>query len=693
MAVAPVLEHAQFMANVMDGFLRLTRDCGMTLRGAAQQLGHSPSLFSGKDSMLARYVRGGVAALAPKRREGRPSSLTARIEWLGWFLPAARFFYAGTNRTFERGSVPEAVRRTIWLPVLPVGWQMDIRARFLKAIGLAEPPTCPLELREELLARERAGKTLVPDRVARQIALSAALVRQHRNPANAGLDYFSAAGSMFFFVDPFTGERRPPKPGEVIEADDATINFPVCVPWELGGDPCSERYGVKVGRFQWLVAIDAARRYVTAWTYVMRPRSSYRGEDAVALMRVHCLQHGIPLVWRFEQGVWKCNLVRHAVESMGSHLHTIWSPHQKPYIEGLFNVLWTKLSVHFPGADVGRFQGESEQACRLLTACQNGHQDPRQHFPMLKSAVAAFDQVVQEKNNTPVHSDIGRWIPADAWQAHFDGRKVRRPDPETAWIFSPYVREWKVSGSTVGGKIRLFEDLAVPFDFVADWLVHYNGVRVRCHFDPTAPDCVGYIVLLENFNGHKAGEFLGAARQINCIASYARLVLGRADDPRDAGRLARQQAAAALRREVRGVVPSGQGIRASEERDGIGTVTKIEARIPQAWRPTIQVCDPVAPDTRIPSVAETRLLAYRGRGRIARLPEAKREQVNQMLLDGVRYREIIAYLGPGTGITLKNLQKWSKFGHRVWLRLREYRLQRSCPSSDPRPRPVISPAL
>ena len=89
MAVAPVLEHAQSMANVMDGFLRLTRECGMTLTDAARQLGYSPSLFSGEDSKLARYRRGGIAELVPRPREGRPSDLTARIESLGWFLPAA----------------------------------------------------------------------------------------------------------------------------------------------------------------------------------------------------------------------------------------------------------------------------------------------------------------------------------------------------------------------------------------------------------------------------------------------------------------------------------------------------------------------------------------------------------------------------------------------------------------------------
>src|ERR1035441_2501601 len=96
-------------------------------------------------------------------------------------------------------------------------------------------------------------------------------------------------------------------------------------------------------------------------------------------------------------------------------------------------------------------------------------------------------------------------------------------------------------------------------------------------------------------------------------------------------------------------------MRASEERDGIATVTKIEAHIPQSRRPAVEV-EPDAPDIRIPSVAENRLLAYRGRGRIARLPEASREQVNQMLLDGATYREIIERLEPGTGLREKHLE-------------------------------------
>ncbi len=607
------LEAAQTLANVFAQYDRLRHEHHLSLTGAAKFLGKSPSLFSGLNSAYARFKRGGVSALLPdnivSRRHSPSGELSRQIGDLGWFIPAARFFYLNTNRNSQHGSIPEAVRRSLALPNLPPGWKTGTCQRFAKAIQRGAPspkassedtsgalgdgalPTCPPSIREACLARARAGKPLVPDRISRQIACGPFLVRHHRNKKEAALDYLSAPGSMFFFHDPVTGEWRPPLAGEVIEGDDSTINFPVCVPWKLGGDPCSDRYGVKIGRFQWLVAIDAARRFVTAWSYIIRPRSSYRAEDVLILMRNHCAQHGVPLQWRFEQGTWKSKLVQQAIALMGSHLHSVWSPHQKPFIEGLFNTLWTKLSVQFPGCDVGRFQGETHEASKLFTACRNGHQDPRKHFPMLQAAIAAFSEVVAEKNHTPVNSDIGRWIPADAWanRENFQSQRsnlqsggIRRLPPETDWIFAPYTREWKVTGMTVGGRVRLFEDLAVPFDFHADWLPHFHGARVRLHFDPHAANCLATIVLLKDWvahgRRHRAGEVLGSAKQLNSIAQYARLVLGWGEDDTNAGRLARQRTAAAVAREHRAVVPSGQGLARADFHDGLQHVAAKELR-------------------------------------------------------------------------------------------------------------------
>lgn len=572
---------AEAKAEICRRFQELRQGETLSLNQAARAVGKAPSWFSGPDAPYTRWLRWGVAGLLPQASSTPSANIAFDVP--EWFIPAARFFYLLTNRTRIGGSIPEAVRRTISLPNVPPGWQNAMKAKLLKAINLnpgarslqlEELPVCAAHLREKILAREKAGQEMVTERIARKITAREATIRQYRHQTNAALDYLCAPGSLFFIHDSKTGERRPPLTGEVIEADDATINFPVCVPWTLGGDPCSDKYGVKVGRFQWLVSVDHARRFVTAWSYVMRPKASYRAEDILTLVRAHCLQHGKPKQAHFEQGAWKSNLVKHALAGAGIELKTVWSPHQKPFIEGLFNTIWTKLSVHFPGSDVGRFMGETEAANDLLVACKRGSRDPRRHFPMLAHALTAFGDCVTEKNNTPVQSAIGSWIPAEAWASRLRGVEL---DRETEWLFSPYQKTWTVRGMLVGGRVPLFEDLSVPFDFTADFLPQYHGAKVRVHFDPTAPRCHGMMVLAEDFKGVRTGTVLGLGQQINEIAGYARLVLGWGDDPTNAGRLARQRAASALRREVRAVVPNGgSAYAATEQRDGVSQVTKLE---------------------------------------------------------------------------------------------------------------------
>ena len=547
----------------------------------------APSLAPTPDALLKtygrRHDRWQSAQPFDKRAEANgaeDSELTRQIKSLGWFVPVAQFFYLLTNRTKDSGSMPEAIRRTISLPTLPAGWKNRTKSQFLRALKRTPYlqqakliPVCPDDLRAQILARQKAGKPMIPESLAHLIRVCPATVRQHRHVTNTSLDYLSSPGSLFFIHDSRTGERRPPHTGEVIECDDGTINFPVCVPWTLGGDPCSDKFDVKVGRFQWLLSRDAASRFIPAYSYTMRPRGSYRAEDVVSLMRAYCNQHGKPGRFRFEQGAWKSHLVKNTLKAAGIELQTVTSPHQKPYIEGLFNVLWTKLSVHFPDAHVGRFRGENKEANDLLVSCQRGSHDPRRYFPMLSDAIAAFDEVIREQNQTPVKSDIGRWIPAEKWEARTRGGNLSEQDFQ---LFAPWQRTWTVKGMSVGGKIPLFEDLSVPFDFSAPWLPKYHGAKVRCHFDPTQPRCNAMLVLSENFHGEPAGKILGQAQQINEVAGYVRLVLGYGDDPTDAGRRAKQQAASALRREVRTIIPRGGSHSISEARDGISQVGIIE---------------------------------------------------------------------------------------------------------------------
>jgi hypothetical protein len=57
-----------------------------------------------------------------------------------------------------------------------------------------------------------------------------------------------------------------------------------------------------------------------------------------------------------------------------------------------------------------------------------------------------------------------------------------------------------------------------------------------------------------------------------------------------------------------------------------------------------------------------------GGGKIARLPKDLRDNVNQWLLDGIAYAEIINRLGAAAaGIKPDNVGEWKKFGYKKWL--------------------------
>ena len=396
---------------------------------------------------------------------------------------------------------------------------------------------------------------MLPESLTRQITVAAPFVRQYRNPTDAGLDYISAHGTQMLWRDPATGQETFIRAGDVVEADDATINFPVCVPWPMRGCPCSEKFQVKCARFQFLVSIDVGSRKVLGFSFTARPKSSYRAEDVLSLMRVVCVQHGAPRAWRLEQGIFAAKRIADAVSLMGAQRIPCHSPHSKPFIEGLFNKLWTKLSIYFPDASVGRFRGDNEEASRLLVACQQGQQDPRRHFPMLADVLRAFHEVIEAHNASQIDSaSYGRWIPNERWDADTAARPLSPMNPKNLWLFSPFMRLWKVKGNTVGGKVPLFPGLSVPYIFQADYLLKFYGAHLNAYFDPASPLCAATLALAQAWGNHRAGEVIGTAPQVNRTTDYIRLAMGWQSGLPDDGIAQLRLAHTALRREVRGIV-------------------------------------------------------------------------------------------------------------------------------------------
>ncbi len=63
----------------------------------------------------------------------------------------------------------------------------------------------------------------------------------------------------------------------------------------------------------------------------------------------------------------------------------------------------------------------------------------------------------------------------------------------------------------------------------------------------------------------------------------------------------------------------------------------------------------------------------RGNGKVARLPKDARDQINNLMADGLPYREIIRRLGDhGKDLNPGHLCEWKKRGHKEWLQQREW---------------------
>ena len=88
-------------------------------------------------------------------------------------------------------------------------------------------------------------------------------VARYRDPKAGQNDGIYTPGWLRMATD---GSRRL-LPGERQVWDDASVNVGVVVPWTRGGDACSDKFGVRVARFQLLLGIDCATDFVCGYGY------------------------------------------------------------------------------------------------------------------------------------------------------------------------------------------------------------------------------------------------------------------------------------------------------------------------------------------------------------------------------------------------------------------------------------------
>jgi hypothetical protein len=428
------------------------------------------------------------------------------------------------------------------------------------------------DLRGALLPEVEAGR--LPNSLKRIFErVTPTHIAAHRRPGMAATENFSGTVGAFFRDK---HERR-----RVIESDDGTLNFAAWIPWPMGGDKCSDRYGVRVGRWQFLPAMDAGWTHMyLGYALVCRPRGSYRQEDVRSLIWTIAQAHGLPDAFRFERGTWESDSIVNIIRKLGVELATVRQSNHKPFIEGGFNVLWTYLGM-MPG-QVGRYRGDEERGNKLVQQCRAGSADPRHHFPSLAECIAALNGAMAMRNSDTIKSIYGKWVPEERHAQLKVDRPWRQLPVELHYLFSPYVREWTVRRATIGGDVPILDDYSAPFYFASDELFRFNGRKLRCYFDHTATPCLATIVATEEFHGYKPDEVVCRAELDGELPHFCRAARGWADA--DCVRTVqwRKAAMSALRRDLRALDTRGQIIgAASEARDGHGAVTKVESGTPR----------------------------------------------------------------------------------------------------------------
>jgi hypothetical protein len=356
----------------------------------------------------------------------------------------------------------------------------------------------------------RSSKHSLPKSLRDAMFVAPDVIKHHRSPTEERLGGIYCPGQLRMARDEAADTPRRLTPGERQSWDDATINFCVVVPWPWGGCKTSDRFGVRIGRFQLLAGIDDASDYCPGFSYVCRPMGSYRAEDSTAAMFRVWEKSYVPRSVMLEGGVWQAHRSLNFYNQLGVQIHSAKGrPHMK-LIESYWNRLWTVMSLMTHG-QVGRFRGEMERETDQLMKCQAGA-DPREFFPSLEETLCIIQKSINYLNAEEAGSKkYGKWIPQEMHNAWMAQHAPMHIEPGLAWTIAPEIHTRKVLSGMV--KIKTESPLGFPFPyhFATNDLNEYDGKKVTVYFDPHAHPLTATIALADEHAGVKPGTIISNA--------------------------------------------------------------------------------------------------------------------------------------------------------------------------------------
>lgn len=415
-------------------------------------------------------------------------------------LEAIRSLYARSNAGVGRGSM------------------------IVAALVYSRNPECPPDFQAMVEGWARSGH--IPRSIRKALAVAPQTRRYFRSRKDLRLGTSYAPGTLRMTMDEESGAMRRLIGGERQNWDDASINFPVCVPWPWGGDPVSDRWGVKVGRFQLLAGLDDASNFCPGFSYIIRGKESYKGADATGAM-LRCWREDVkPDEVVVEGGVWQSARAAEFYRLAGTRFISAKGRPNLKLIESYWHGLWTVLSCLADG-QIGRWRGEMERENLILARVQSGSEDPRKHFPQLDLALRTMHEALALNNAKPVRStEYGAWIPTERYAADLALHPRAALDPSISWLLAPVRADRKIQRGMIRASVPCPLGGSMPYHFVHASLFEFEGAPVTIYFDPwAAPIQDAVVVLAESFRGTPVGTIV--TRAAECIDDAP--VIGRAD--------------------------------------------------------------------------------------------------------------------------------------------------------------------
>jgi hypothetical protein len=519
---------------------------GANVRSACVLAGISEQAY---ERWSVRFTDAGLDGLGDLKRSGRPSKCELTVTEADYL----RSLYLKSNLRSGAGSMTLAARMA------------------------AKDPSSPLlpETRKAIL--DVNYKHALPQEIKRALRLGSAVFKRYRDPKSGQNDGIYTPGWLRMADD---GTRRL-VPGERQVWDDASVNVGVVVPWQRGGDKCSEKYGCRVARFQLLLGIDCATDFCVGYSYVMRNNDAYNASDVCAAFEKVWRMNGYaPDEMVLEGGAWQANRTLDLMAAAGVKVISAKGRPNQKLVEGWFNRLWTVMSIKLPTGQVGRFRGEMKTETAEWIACREGRMDPREHFPTITEFLRDLDDCIRYLNEEKMESRIyGSWVPADAYA---ERRAVAETSCPYGHRLESSIRQYALPVREVrtirrGGLIEVSADCPFgwkePYLFAMKEGYMFDGAKALVAFDPMDIQAGAIVELAERFQEWPKGHLIDEAA--GCI-SAAPMIWHAADGAWTAGTLDAREDARLIKRGSRALIGAKaaafdeRGIKAKADTDDKG---------------------------------------------------------------------------------------------------------------------------